>query len=115
MFFAVYPSRHKVEVVFTQLAEIYEDRKDYSKLNSIIFEFIFKRSDLILTLDVESESFFFLKKANNTSEWIWKYYFKFIKFAMASVPISIVVGMILCYMWFGYLDMNYYYRPFRIT
>ena len=67
-------------------------------------------------LDKNDESFRFLARANNTSEWLWDLYFKFI-FGGFQIFIATasIASVLLCLLWNDQFDVTLVYHPYRFV
>lgn len=66
-------------------------------------------------LGENEDSFCYLIRANNKSEWIWKIFFKYILAGFAISTVTVCTGsMIICYLAKGHFDSKSVYHVLKI-
>lgn len=66
-----------------------------------------------LNSDQNEKSFRFLVDANDKSEWMWKFYFKYvINMFFGSYVVGGVTSVLVCYYQFGRFDHERVYVPY---
>lgn len=60
------------------------------------------------------DSYVFLVHANETSEWIWQFYFKFMATGVISTIIFVLISIYLCWLSHDMVDATYLYHPFKV-
>lgn len=70
----------------------------------------------MLNVDKDEAYFHFLEEANETSEWLWTFNFKYMMCGFAfSTPFMGTVS-ILFYRWMhGHIDTRLAYRPYKMS
>lgn len=73
------------------------------------------KKNMFVKLDKNEESFHFLVQANNTSEWMWKTYFKYVMAGFSISSILVCAGSTtICYVTKGDFDPEHVYHVLKL-
>lgn len=65
--------------------------------------------------DGNDVTFWYLTRVNNTSEWMWTIYKKYITVSLSGVAALSLLSMLFCYLIRGYLSVDHFYRPIKVV
>lgn len=108
-------SKREIAALFFKLRDIYQKRKSEFKSSNQItniqvrFEFF---SDS--TLDENDDTYVFLVRADERSEWMWPFYLKFALFSFINAIFSAASSVFVCWRATGGFDEKLLYHPFRL-
>lgn len=114
--------RHKIVIVFEKLAEIH-NKCEYTwnlfffhKMMEVIKCFCFFSLFIIYFTkpDQTMDSYEYLVRANETSEWLWQFYFKFMLCGVSSTIVLMTFSIYMCWLRYGTFDATYLYHPFKV-
>lgn len=64
--------------------------------------------------DKHSDTFRFLARANNMSEWMWSIFFKCLMLTLFGSPLISVISILIFWLIDGTFNTNHLYRPLKI-
>lgn len=96
--------REKVSAIFTELAVIY-NTSEYFLKNNYSNKIYLKKWNFYLNLDKNKASFQFLEQANNTSEMLCKFFFKYFGLCVITVSFGID-GVSILYSFYEFDNFN---------
>lgn len=53
----------------------------------------------------------YLGEANESSEWMWTFYFKYTAALLGGMTATSLLSVLYCYLTQGHFDVNHFYRP----
>lgn len=65
--------------------------------------------------DKNSDSFRFLARANNTSEWIWNIYMKYSVVSVVGLAVMSTASVFICWVLHGHFNSDSVYHPIEIV
>lgn len=60
------------------------------------------------------DSYEYLLQANETSEWLWRFYFTFMVCGVSSTIVFMTSSIYMCWFRYGTFDARYLYHPFKV-
>lgn len=70
---------------------------------------------MISNLDENEDSFKFLVEANEKSEWLWQFYFKFMIITCSNTAFLSALSAFTCYFKYGKFDGQFLYHPYKVV
>lgn len=70
---------------------------------------------MLSKLDANEDSFNFLMQANEKSEWLWKFYFKFMIITCSNTAFLSALSAFTCYFKYGKFDEKFLYHPYKVV
>lgn len=109
---AAYLMRHQIDEIFNGLWTIY----DHSAFPKFFFFEVFCFGNVFImfsffNLDENETSFGHLIRANTTSEWMWTFFWKYVKVSLGGVAATSVLSVLCCYLTRGDFNTDHFYRP----
>lgn len=66
-------------------------------------------------IDAKEDSYLYLLEANDKSNRMWGYYFKFMLATASNTAILATLSAISCYSTYGKLDEKFLYHPYKVV
>lgn len=109
-------SQHRILNVIESLSEIYDASEYFTPFCYLSYVTCILKIQILnnTNSDENDDTFQFLVETNETCEWIWKFYFKFVicGFAVCTLIVS-SLSFLFCLLINDHFDSRYVYHPFR--
>ena len=93
--------RHQIAEIFTGLSTIYKSSKFTYRIFGKLKFFLKKKTNK--HLDTDHVGVRYLVRANNDSEWMWTFYFKYVKVSLANLVVTSLLSVLYSYLTEGNL------------
>lgn len=107
--------RKDIAAIFVTLTKIHNQSQFQSIITHYRHVYEIDRLFLRLTIDKNEESYRFLVRTNERSEWLWRFVFKVILMAVCITIITSSASILICYFTSGVFNANHVYHPYKLV